>query len=196
MSKSIVKGLKVETSLSAGVLEGMSEVHEYPAYVGLDVHKDTIMVAVSRAGRGKPEVWGEVANRPKAVEKLVRRLNAEFGGEVLLFCYEAGPCGYGLYRQLLELGHDCQVVAPSLIPRKAGERIKTDRRDACKLSVGLRNGDLTAVWVPGEEQEAMRDLTRARDRQALGHDPAGGVGGYQPLSVAAATDGLPGSGAG
>ena len=163
MSKSIVKGLKVETSLAAGVLEGMSEVHEYPAYVGLDVHKDTIMVAVSRAGRGKPEVWGEVANRPKAVEKLVGRLNAEFGGEVLLFCYEAGPCGYGLYRQLLELGHDCQVVAPSLIPRKAGERIKTDRRDACKLSVGLRNGDLTAVWVPGEEQEAMRDLTRARD---------------------------------
>ena len=77
--------------------------------------------------------------------------------------YEAGPCGYGLYRQLLALGHDCQVVAPSLIPKKPGERIKTDRRDARKLAQALRSGDLTAVEVPDEEQEAMRDLTRARD---------------------------------
>jgi transposase len=82
---------------------------------------------------------------------------------MLLFCYEAGPCGYGLYRQLTEAGHDCQVVAPSLIPKKPGERIKTDRRDALKLARLLRAGDLTAVWVPDAEQEAMRDLTRARD---------------------------------
>jgi transposase len=81
----------------------------------------------------------------------------------LSFCYEAGPCGYGLYRQLLSLGHDCQVVAPSLIPKKPGERIKTDRRDASKLARAQRSGDLTAVWVPDEEQEAMRDLTRGRD---------------------------------
>jgi transposase len=134
----------------------------YRAYIGLDVHKETIAVAIARAGRDAPESRGEIANRPKAVAKLVERLEREFEGEVLLFCSEAGPCGYGLYRQLLALGHDCQVVAPSLIPKKPGERIKTDRRDARKLAQTLRNGDLTAVWVPDEEQEAMRDLTRAR----------------------------------
>jgi transposase len=135
---------------------------KYPAYIGLDVHKETIVVAVARAGRGAPESRSEIANKPKTVAKLVERLNQEFEGEVLLFCYEAGPCGYGLYRQLLGLGHDCQVVAPSLIPKKPGDRIKTDRRDARKLAQALRSGDLTAVWVPDEEQEAMRDLTRAR----------------------------------
>jgi transposase len=136
---------------------------KYPVYIGLDVHKESIAVAVARAGREAPESRGEIANKPKTVAKLVERLNQEFDGEVLLFCYEAGPCGYGLYRQLLALGHDCQVVAPSLIPRKPGERIKTDRGDARKLAQALRSGDLTAVWVPDEEQEAMRDLTRARD---------------------------------
>lgn len=136
---------------------------QYPAYIGLDVHKESIAVAVARAGREAPVSRGEIANRPKALVKLVERLNREFGGEVLRFGYEAGPCGYGLYRQLLGLGQDCQVVAPSLIPRKPGERIKTDRRDACKLAGALRSGDLTAVWVPDEEQEALRDLTRARD---------------------------------
>ncbi len=83
--------------------------------------------------------------------------------KLLLFCYEAGPCGYGLHRQILALGHGCEVVAPSLIPKKPGERIKTDRRDALKLSRLLRAGELTAIWVPDEEQEAMRDLCRARD---------------------------------
>ncbi len=135
----------------------------YPAYIGLDVHKETIAVAVARSGRAVPESRGEIANKPKAVAKLVERLSRAFGGEVLVFCYEAGPCGYGLYRQLLALGHDCQVVAPSLIPKKPGERVKTDRRDACKLAGSLRSGDLTGVWVPDEEQEAMRDLARARD---------------------------------
>jgi transposase len=139
------------------------ESKSYPVYIGLDVHKETIVVALARLGRGAAELWGEIAHAPKAVAKLVVRLNREFGGEVLQFCYEAGPCGYGLYRQLVGLGHACQVVAPSLIPRKPGERVKTDRRDALKLAHALRNGDLTAVWVPDEEQEAMRDLTRARD---------------------------------
>ncbi len=138
-------------------------VDAYAAYVGLDVHKETIAVSVACAGRDAPGSRGEIANRPKAAVKLAARLSKEFGGEVLLFCYEAGPCGYVLYRQLLDLGHDCQVVAPSLIPRKPGERIKTDRRDASKLARTLRSGDLTAVWVPDEEQEAMRDLSRARD---------------------------------
>lgn len=135
---------------------------EYPAYVGLDVHKDTIVVSLARAGRVAPEARGEIANKPKSVKQLVDRLSCEYGGEVLLFCYEAGPCGYDLYRQIIALGHDCQVVAPSLIPKKPGDRIKTDRRDAHKLAQSLRNGDLTVVWVPDEEQESMRDLTRAR----------------------------------
>jgi transposase len=136
---------------------------DYPAYIGLDVHKDTIAISVARAGRGAPESWGEISNKPKKVAKLVERLAGEFGGEVLLFAYEAGPCGYQLYRQLLGLGQDCQVVAPSKIPAQPGERIKTDRRDAAKLARLLRSGELTPVWVPGTEQEAMRDLTRARD---------------------------------
>ena len=151
---------------AASALETIREATEearYPAYIGLDVHKETIVVAVARAGREAPESRSEIANKPKTVAKLVERLNQEFEGEVLLFCYEAGPCGYGLYRHLLGLGHDCQVVAPSLIPKKPGDRIKTDRRDARKLAQALRSGDLTAVWVPDEEQEAMRDLTRARN---------------------------------
>ena len=157
------EAVRIET---ASALEAVLEVRaerQYRAYIGLDVHKETIAVAVARAGRAAPASRGEIANRPKAVAKLVERLNRQFDGEVLLFCYEAGPCGYGVYRQLLALGHDCQVVAPSLIPKKPGERIKTDRRDAGKLAGSLRSGDLTAVWVPDEEQEAMRDLTRARD---------------------------------
>lgn len=130
-------------------------------YVGMDVHKASIAVAVARAGRGEPEYLGEIPNTEAAVRKLLKRLSPD--GEVLSFCYEAGPCGYGLYRQLTGLGHDCAVVAPSLIPRKAGERLKTDRRDALSLGRLHRSGELTAVWVPDEEQEAIRDLTRARE---------------------------------
>ncbi len=118
---------------------------------------------MARAGREEPEFRGEIANKPNKVARLIERLSQEFSGEILQFCYEAGPCGYVLYRQILALGHDCLVVAPSLIPKKPGERIKTDRLDAVKLSRFLRSGDLTAVWVPDEEQEAMRDLTRTRD---------------------------------
>ena len=157
------EAVRFETASALKAVMQAQASHKYPAYIGLDVHKEVIAVAIARAGRDAPESRGEIANKPKTVARLVERLNREFDGEVLLFCYEAGPCGYGLYRQLLELGHDCQVVAPSLIPRKPGDRIKTDRRDACKLARTLRSGDLTAVWVPDEEQEAMRDLTRARD---------------------------------
>jgi transposase len=157
------EAVRIEAASALEAVRPAQAGRKYPAYIGLDVHKETIAVAVARVGRAAPESRGEIANKPKTVAKLVERLNQEFDGEVLLFCYEAGPCGYGLYRQLLALGHDCQVVAPSLIPKKPGERIKTDRRDACKLAGTLRSGDLTAVWVPDEEQEAMRDLTRARD---------------------------------
>ncbi|MBE7375129.1 IS110 family transposase, partial [Pseudomonas sp. AL-54] len=92
-------------------------------YVGLDVHKATIAVAVARPGRGEPEYHGTIVNSDAAVRKLLKQLSRP--GESLSFCYEAGPCGYGLYRDLTALGHGCAVVAPSLIPRKAGERLKT-----------------------------------------------------------------------
>jgi transposase len=136
-------------------------MQEFSKYVGLDTHKDSIAVAVSEACGGKPRYYGEIANTPAEVARLVQRLSPE--GEVVSYCYEAGPCGYGIYRQLTSLGHDCAVVAPSLIPSKPGERVKTDRRDSESLSRLHRAGELTPVWVPDQEQEAMRDLTRARE---------------------------------
>ena len=154
---------RIETATALEVVRSAGAVECHGAYVGLDVHKEAIVVAVAEPGRGEPQSRGEIANKPKAVEKLLVKLSQAYGGEPLLFCYEAGPCGYGLYRQILAFGHDCQVVAPSLIPRAPGERVKTDRRDAKKLARLLRGGDLTAVWVPDEEQERMRDLSRARD---------------------------------
>ncbi len=134
---------------------------EYSAYVGLDVHKETIAVAVAVPGREDPVFRGEIRNRRSSLRRLVGRLSPD--GEVLSFAYEAGPCGYGVYRELVAMGHDCMVAAPSLIPRKAGDRVKTDRRDALNLARLHRAGELRAVWVPDSEQEAMRDLTRARE---------------------------------
>jgi len=109
--------IRLETATALETIREATTEAKYPAYIGLDVHKETIVVAVARAGREAPESRSEIANKPKTVAKLVERLNQEFDGEVLLFCYEAGPCGYGIYRQFLGLGHDCQVVAPSLIPK-------------------------------------------------------------------------------
>ena len=130
-------------------------------YVGLDVHKETIAVSIADSTGGEARYFGEIANTTVAVEKLVKQLKK--GGAALSFCYEAGPCGYVVYRQLRGLKQDCMVVAPSLIPRKPGDRIKTDRRDSLGLARLLRAGELTAVWVPDGEQEALRDLTRARE---------------------------------
>jgi len=134
---------------------------EFSKYVGLDTHKETIAVAVADARGGKTRYYGEIANTPEAIRKLVKKLCPD--GEVLSFCYEAGPCGYEVYRQISQLGHHCSVVAPSLIPTKPGDRVKTDRRDSEKLCRLDRAGELTPVWVPDQEQEAMRDLTRARE---------------------------------
>ena len=153
----------VEASDMSNTVLAVEDKIEYGAYVGLDVHKDTIAIAVAESGRGEPLYEGEIANNPYKVFKLVERLYKRYGGQVLLWCYEAGPCGYVLYHQLMELGEECHVVAPSKTPRKPGDRIKTDRRDALILARQLRSGDLTAVWVPDSEQEAMRDLTRTRD---------------------------------
>ena len=104
--------------------------------------------------------WGTTPNRPDHIRKLVEKLGVH--GSRLHFCYEAGPCGYGLHRQLVGLGHDSIVVAPSLIPMKAGDRVKTDRRDAVMLAKLHGAAELTAVWVPDAAHEAMRDLVRAR----------------------------------
>ena len=127
-------------------------------YVGLDVYKSSITVAVAESGRrGDIRHWGAISTRADAVRKLIEKLAKD--GRELHFCYEAGPCGYGLYRQLTGLGHDCEVVAPSLIPVKAGDRVN---RDALMLATLHRAGELTAVWVPDTTHEAMRDLIRAR----------------------------------
>ena len=141
---------------------GETTSRHYGAYVGLDVHKESISISVADGAGGAPQSRGEIRNTPQKVKGLVEKLSQEYEGEVLLFCYESGPCGYVLYRQLMDLGHDCHVVAPSMIPKRPGDRVKTDRRDARNLARWLRSGDLTAVWVPDKEQEAMRDLCRAR----------------------------------
>jgi transposase len=131
-------------------------------FIGMDVHRDTIVVAVTAIGDvGKATPYGTLPNTPAALEKLVRRLR-QAGSGPLKFCYEAGPCGYGVHRNLTKMGEDCIVVAPSMIPRKAGERQKNDKRDAASLAVLHRGGLLTAVWVPDAAHEAMRDLIRAR----------------------------------
>lgn len=130
-------------------------------HIGLDDHKDTISIGIAEAGIGEARYFGQIDHRPEAVRKAMEKLSA--GGAKLVCWYEAGPCGYGLYRQLRALGHACHVVAPSLTPRRAGQRIKTDRRDGLTLARLGRAGELTPVWVPDAAHEAVRDLTRCRE---------------------------------
>ena len=130
-------------------------------YVAFDTSKETIAVAIAESGvRKDVRFFGTIASRPDAVRKLVEKLSKRH--HRLAFCYEAGPTGYGLYRQIRALGHDCQVVAPSMVPMRPGGHIKTDRRDATMLAALFRAGELTAIWVPDDGHEAMRDLVRAR----------------------------------
>jgi len=136
-------------------------MEQYSKYVGLDVHKDSIHVAAAEMSGESPVSHGPISNDPKSIAKMAARFTQY--GEVVGFCYEAGPCGYEVYRQISKLGCDCMVVAPSLIPRRPGVRIKTDRRDARTLSRLFRSGELTSVWVPDAEQEAVRDLVRCRE---------------------------------
>jgi len=126
-------------------------------FVGLDVHADSIAIAVAEPGRGEPGFLASIPNDCALLLKRLRRL-----GHVKC-CYEAGPTGFGLQRMLAGEGIECAVVAPSLVPMRAGDRVKTDRRDAVRLARFLRSGDLTEIYVPDEATEAMRDLERARD---------------------------------
>ena len=136
--------------------------HHSEAFIGIDTSKLRNAVAIAEGGRsGEVRYLGEFDTTEAATRKLVAKLAAKY--RRLTFCYEAGPTGYGLYRLIRSLGHDCVVAAPSLIPKKAGDRIKTNRRDGVNLAKLLRAGELTAVWVPDERHEAMRDLSRARE---------------------------------
>jgi transposase len=130
--------------------------------IGLDVHKDAIAVAYVAKDHDADVIYlGTVGTRHGDIDQLIRKLQSK--AQHLVFVYEAGPCGYWLYRYLTKKGYDCWVVAPSLIPKKAGDRVKTDRRDAVQLARLMRSGDLTPVYVPKVEDEAIRDLTRARE---------------------------------
>ncbi len=136
--------------------------HSTTLYVGLDVHKESISVAYAHSDPGSEPVFvGPIGTRQCDIDKMVRRLHSR--ASRLLFVYEAGPCGYVLHRYLTSKGLTCLVVAPSLIPKKSGDRVKTDRRDALQLARLLRSGDLTPVYVPTVEDEALRDLSRARE---------------------------------
>ncbi len=139
-------------------------------YVGLDVHKDSIAVAYAPEAQGSEVIFlGPIGTRQCDIDKLIRQLHSK--APRLRFVYEAGPCGYWLYRYLQKKGQECMVVAPSLIPRRPGDRVKTDRRDALQLARLLRSGDLNPVYVPSLEDESIRDLCRLREDR--GERPAG-----------------------
>jgi transposase len=129
-------------------------------FVGLDVHKDTIAVAVAEPGRAPARLVGSIAHDVGKLRKLLARYGEPGAVHVV---YEAGPTGYGLQRDLARRGYQCQVIAPSLIPKRAGDRVKTDRRDSLRLAELARAGELRAVWVPDPADEAIRDLARARE---------------------------------
>jgi transposase len=128
-------------------------------FLGLDVHADTIAVAIAEPD-GEVRPLGIIPNRLESLRKLVKKLQPISS---LQACYEAGPTGYVLYWQLATLGVKCEVIAPTLVPTKAGDRVKTDRRDAAKLARSYRSGDLTPIWVPDAAHEALRDLVRTRE---------------------------------
>jgi transposase len=136
--------------------------HNGVVYVGVDAAKAKHAVALAAGGRnGEVRYLGEIDTSPAAIERLVRKLARKY--KALHVCYEAGPTGYGLYRQIHALGHACDVIAPSLVPTRPGDRVKPNRRDAVTLARLLRAGELTAIWVPDAIHEAVRDLVRARE---------------------------------
>src|SRR5499427_495161 len=131
-------------------------------YIGMDVHKESIAVAyVGQEHHAEVIYLGAIGTRQCDIDQLIRKMQSKTAH--LVFVYEAGPCGYWLYRYLTTKGHRCWVVAPSFIPQKAGDRVTTDRRDAMPRARRMRSGDLTPVYVPAVEDEAIRDLSRARE---------------------------------
>ena len=134
-------------------------------FIGMDVHKESIEIAVAEGASTEVRRYGKIGGTRDAIRKTLRKLVSL--GKPLHFCYEAGPCGYELHRYLVAEGHDCWVVAPSLIPKKAGDKVKTDKRDAVQLARLFRAGELTPVYVPDREDEAIRDLSRAREDTML-----------------------------
>ena len=133
-------------------------------FIGLDTHKTFTQLAVLKDERGaKPKSLGKINTNKSAFIKLARQLQSQYPKATLHFIYEAGPCGYWIYRLLTSLGHCCYIVAPSLIPKKSGDRVKTDKRDAAKLALLFKAETLTAIYVPEAEDEAIRDLSRARE---------------------------------
>src|SRR3977135_98322 len=136
--------------------------HNSEAFIGIDTSKLKNAIAIAESGRdGEVRYLGEIETTDAATRKVVKKLATKY--RKVTFCYEAGPTGYGLYRLITSLGHECSVVAPLLVPKKPGDRVKTNRRDAVGLAKNLRAGELTAVWVPDMRHEAMRDLSRARE---------------------------------
>src|SRR3954463_14949770 len=157
-SGSLVAGRVVRAPPHQG---GRSMAETTEAFVGIDVAKLRNAVAIADAGRdGEVRFYGEVDASPDSMRRLAAKLAGQ--DQRLHFCYEAGPTGYGLHRLLTGLGHSCVVVAPSLIPRKPSDRVKTNRRDALSLARLLRAGELTPIWVPDTAHEAVRNLVRAR----------------------------------
>lgn len=140
-------------------------------YIGMDVHKESIEIAIAEEGNQEVRRYGRIDGKAESLAGVLRKLVAS--GKELRFVYEAGPCGYYLYRQLKEKGLACKVVAPSMVPKKSGDRVKTDRRDALNLARLERAGELTAVYVPELEDEAMRDLSRAREAAKRAETQAG-----------------------
>jgi transposase len=140
-------------------------MHKNILFIGMDVHKDSIEIAIAEGASQEVRRYGKVGGTRDALRKALRKLVSL--GKPLHFCYEAGPCGYEIYRYLHSEGHDCWVVAPSLIPKKAGDKVKTDKRDAIQLARLFRSGELTPVYVPDREDEAIRDLSRAREDAML-----------------------------
>lgn len=134
-------------------------------FIGMDVHKESIVISLADDNRSEIRRFGKIGGCLSDFKKTLRKLNSR--GKDLFFCYEAGPCGYDLYRYIVSQGHQCIVVAPSLIPKKPGDKIKTDKRDADQLARLLRAGELTSVYVPNAQDEAIRDLSRAREDAVL-----------------------------
>jgi len=133
-------------------------------FIGMDTHKEFIEIGTVEDGfQGKATQHGRIATAKSSIKKLIRQFESKFPNATLHFVYEAGPCGYWIYRLITSLGHPCYVVAPSLIPKKPGDKVKTDKRDALKLAYAVKNCDVSPIYVPEPEDEAVRDLSRIRE---------------------------------